>query len=231
LLAGGFAALSWSAPDPTDEKYRATLKDGATIEIVGVSSYPTGPRTWWKPDGSPLDAPPVDPIEARVSPSKGEIVRVVLARVTGVKHDDTFRWLPTHNGSYDGGTPTKNGQKVPGLEYYVASFRSDSPDCAVNVKAASGPWRNEASDSGQMAVSFGKNNHNYYFGKARAFQIRYGAIERPGTAIAVAHDLDDTNNRIVAVGADGKIHTAIFSTAGTGGPVNLLDAEFQVPPD
>ena len=35
-----------------DRRWVATLSNGATIEVIGVSSYPTGPDTWWRPDRS-----------------------------------------------------------------------------------------------------------------------------------------------------------------------------------
>ena len=38
-----------------------TMAGGATVEVVAVSSFPSGPKTWWRPDGTPLDEAPADP--------------------------------------------------------------------------------------------------------------------------------------------------------------------------
>ena len=91
------------------------MAGGATIEVVAVSTVPTGPDTWWKPDGSRLAEPPVDTIEPKTVAHEGEVARVILVRASGVKKDDMFRWHPTPSASYWGGRPTKNGQDVPGL--------------------------------------------------------------------------------------------------------------------
>src|SRR5207302_221840 len=107
----GLGMLAWSAPaEPErrttavadDNRYRASFKNGATLEVVGVSTVPTGPGTWWKPDGSPLAQAPVDTIESKVGVHEEE-ARVILLRVSGVQRDDSFRWLPTHSASYWGG--------------------------------------------------------------------------------------------------------------------------------
>ena len=71
LLLIGFAAVgagmgmrARSAPpeparhtaDPADNRFRVTMAGGATFEVVALSShYPSGPKTWWRPDGTPLD--------------------------------------------------------------------------------------------------------------------------------------------------------------------------------
>lgn len=45
-------------PAPTPNPYLRKTQGGGTIEIVGVSRWPSGPKTWWRPDGTPLDEPP-----------------------------------------------------------------------------------------------------------------------------------------------------------------------------
>ncbi len=69
--AAGARASTVAAAVADDNRYRATFKDGATVEVVGVSTVPTGPNTWWKPDGSPLAEAPVDTIESQVRRSDG----------------------------------------------------------------------------------------------------------------------------------------------------------------
>lgn len=65
---GAIAALfPLAAADTPSSRYRASFTSGATIEVIGVSTVPTGPATWWKPDGTPLSEAPVDPIESRFS--------------------------------------------------------------------------------------------------------------------------------------------------------------------
>ena len=39
-----------------DRRWVRSLPSGAIIEVIGVSSFPSGPDTWWRPDGTPLHA-------------------------------------------------------------------------------------------------------------------------------------------------------------------------------
>jgi RNA polymerase sigma factor (sigma-70 family) len=158
------------APAPADDnRYRAAFKRGATVEVIGVSTVPTGPHTWWKPDGTPLAEAPADTIDKKTRAGDGEEARLILLRVSGVKKDDNLRWLPTHYESYWGGRPKKNGQDAPELEYYEATFRRDRTDCEVRSKLAAGDWKTEASNDGRGATGFFVNGHKFDWGKARPY--------------------------------------------------------------
>jgi len=39
-------------------QWRATLPNGAVFEFIGICESPSGGKSWWGPDGSPLDAVP-----------------------------------------------------------------------------------------------------------------------------------------------------------------------------
>ena len=68
---------------------------GATVEVVAVSSFPSGPKTWWRPDGTLLDEAPVDPSPYPYRNDADENVRVILVRVSNLPHDAYLRWA-TH---------------------------------------------------------------------------------------------------------------------------------------
>ncbi|MDR3622848.1 MAG: RNA polymerase sigma factor [Paludisphaera borealis] len=218
-------------PAPNDDRYRASFKNGATIEVVGVSTVPTGPNTWWKPDGSPLAEAPIDAIErlAGGRHQNGE-ARVVLLRVSGVKKVDMFRWHPTPTASYWGGRPRKNGQDVPDLQYYEAVFR-DRTDCEVEARLADGAWKTEVSNDGKGGVGTFVNGHKFSFGRARPYE----AHGRSMTVFSVAHNFFEQDRRIVAVDRDGKEHAAVSYSSGSDGDkkwvIDLIDAEFPLPPD
>ncbi len=216
---------------PADEsRYRATYNGGAAVEIVAVSSVPTGPNTWWKPDGTPLAEAPVDAIESRFDVKDRPTARVILVRVTGVGHGDGFRWHPSPFVSSWGSRPKRGGQPAPGLEYYEATFVPDQSECRVWAKVAAGPWKTEASNEGRGGVGFFANGHKYDFGKARAYQ----AHGRSLTAISVAHNAMGQDRRLIALDGDGHVHTAVWSSGSDGDPSRVLDqidAEFDVTPD
>jgi hypothetical protein len=211
-------------------RYRASFQDVAMVEVVAVSTLPTGPHTWWKPDGSPLAEAPADTIKSKFSEQFREKARVILVRTSGVGKDDMFRWHPTHTDSYWGGRPTKNGQPAPELDYYEATFEPEPADCGVEVRVATGSWKTEASNDGGGGVGMFVNGHKFCFGKARTYQA-YG---RSLTAIAVAHNFLGKDRRLVAFDRKGERHPSIYSTGSDGDPrwvIDQIDAEFDLPPD
>jgi RNA polymerase sigma factor (sigma-70 family) len=214
------------APADADNPYRVTLAGGPTVEVVAVTRIPSGPKTWWRPDGTPLAKPFTDALPAHFE-AGDQTVCAVLVRVTGVGEDQTLRWLPNHNGQYLGGRPTRDGKTVPGLEFYTASFRRDRTTCDVNVQVAAGTWKTLASDAGRGGHGFVQSGHKFDWGKARP----YPAYGREGTSIAVAHNVIGQDRRLVAIGHDGKIHPAAYSSGLSGDTLCILDAEFLVPPD
>jgi RNA polymerase sigma factor (sigma-70 family) len=219
------------AADDNDNRYRVTMAGGATVEVVAISKVPTGPDTWWKPDGSRLAEPPVDPIQPRTSAHEGEIARVILVRAVGVKKDDLFRWNPMRSDSYWGGSPKKDGQDVPGLEYYEATYPRDQSDCEIKARTATGPWKTEVSNDGKGGVGQFVNGHKFSFGKARAV-TEHG---RPMTNFSVAHNFFGQDRRLVAIDRDGSPHAAVSYSVGSDGDkkwvIDLIDAEFSLPPE
>ena len=214
-----------------DNRHRTSFKNGATIEVVGVSTVPTGPNTWWKPDGSPLAEAPVDTIERKISAHELGSPRVILLRTSGVKRDDLFRWLPTLATHSWGGRPRKEGQNAPELDYYEATFEGGRSECGVQARLADGPWKTEVSNDGKGGVGTFVNGHKFTFGKARP----YSAYSRSMTVFAVAHNFFGQDRRIVAVDRDGEPNPAIHYSAGSDGDpkwvIDIIDGEFELPPD
>ncbi len=212
---------------PTPEKptsgYRVTMADGTTVEVVGVSTYPSGPKTWWRPDGTPLDEDPGDLQLHRLADDPTRQVRTILVRVTGLAKESTFKWLPTNISDYWGGGPTKNGKRVPGMEVYIASFPKEQATCAVEVRLASGAWKTEASHGGGGGISFFAGPYKFYYGKAREYQ--------GGTTIAIAQNIVGRDSRVVAIDRDGNVQLPISSSGAGGEVLSLLDVEFRLPPD
>ena len=222
VAAGGLGVLARSAPAIQNDRgrsYRTTIGKATTIEVVGVSTYPSGPKTWWKPDGSPLDEAPGN-IPAMPFDRPDSQVRAVLVRVSGLAAGATFRWLPEPIGDYWGLGLIKNDQRVEGMEVYLGAFPKNSATCAVRLRLSEGPWKTEGSNSGEQAHSTENGRYHVYYGKARPYN--------GGTAISVAHNISDHDMRLVAVDRNGEEHGAISSTKGDG-PLGLLDVEFREP--
>ena len=156
---------------------------------------------------------------------------LILVQISGLPKDANLRWLPTFDGGYSGFSPTRGGQKVPGLEAYVVSLRRDRATREVKVRLAAGPWKTEVSNDGRGGAGTFVNGHKFAFGKARPFR----PTSRPMTVFAVAHNFFEQDRRIVAIDHDGKSHPAVRYSAGSDGDkkwvIDMIDAEFALPPD
>jgi hypothetical protein len=219
-----------AAAEPDQNRYRRTMAGGATLEVIAVSSFPAGPTKWWRPDGTPLAEPPADPLTYPYQHTDEEL-RTVLVQISGLPKDANLRWLPTFDSGYSGHSPTRAGQKVPGLEAYIVSLRRDRTTCDVKIRLASGPWKTEASHDGSGGTGMFVNGHKFTFGKARS----YTAHGRQMTVFAVAHNFFGQDRRLVAIDRGGKAHAAVSYSSGSDGDmkwvIDLIDAEFLLAPD
>jgi beta-lactamase regulating signal transducer with metallopeptidase domain len=198
---------------------------GMTIEVIGVSTRPSGPATWWGPDGTPLPQAPCDPAaeaadELKATP--GQQIREVVARITGLPEGATLVWHPTQCESRGTAAPRKDGRPVPGLQRVVAAFPAGPDACVVHFDIGLGPWVTEQAGDGK-GLGIERDDRAFFFGQAREY--------RRGTALAIAHNIVDREVRVVAVDQDGKEHVPGHATWGGGKHLKMLDVEFALPPD
>jgi RNA polymerase sigma factor (sigma-70 family) len=204
---------------PDDNRYRVTLAGRTTFEVVAVSEHTYGrSKTWWRPDGTPLDQVPVDIVAQDVySVSPGDVLLDILVRVKDLPKDATLKWEPTHDQRtiINLGRLTKGGRDVPEYRAYVAAFRRNRTNCAVEVKLADGPW---TSDTRYSAYIHG---HKLHFGKGRPLQNGFG--------LTVVHDFVRTDNRLVVLDLRRKERPAVESSESGDDSIRLIDAEFDLP--
>ena len=127
--------------------------------------------------------------------------------------------------------PTRDGEKVPGLDYYVVDVPPEQADLR-----GPGPARRRVPGRPRLNDGRGRqrhvlvNGHKFCFGKARAYQAT--AVD---DGFAVAHNFFGQDLRIVAVDRDGKTHPCGHTRPGRTGPTGCstcIDAEFDLlPPD
>jgi hypothetical protein len=58
LLVGSSAAAGEPALPKADGAIRVVLPDGAQVEFLAVGDVPADEKSWWRPDGIPLEHPP-----------------------------------------------------------------------------------------------------------------------------------------------------------------------------
>jgi hypothetical protein len=180
-----------------------TLSSGATIEVVGISPHPSGPKTWWRPDGTPLPQPPCDPFRANIGAGGDIVVRAVVVRVQHLPPGATDRWWVNEANGGSNGQAESGGKPVFGLGELVSSFPRTLKICTVRFEVASGTWMT-VQTWGKSNGAVGDLHGSYIFSTPIA--------TKTGTTLSVVHDLGDVAVRVVAVDRDGKEHSSRFQS-------------------
>jgi hypothetical protein len=205
-----------------DHRWVKTLPNGATIEVVGVSPHPSGPDTWWRPDGKPLGQPPCDRSSTSQTSDQDVVSRAVAVRITGLPAGADHSWWidGAHGGSR--GQAKLGGNPVPDLDEMVTFLDGDQATCTVRFKVAAGAWKTVQVWGTSPGARGARTGTSYIFGKP---------IEtRKGTTLSVTHNIKDDSVRLVAVDGDGKEHPAEFRSGSGVGEFRQLVGEFDLPP-
>ena len=197
------------------------LPEGVKIEVIGVSSHPSGAATWWKPHGKPLETAPCDPPAETVKVA-GKDVREIVVRITGLPKDAGLEWSTSQSRSRRMAIPRRAGQPVTELQAVIAEFPPGQSTCDVHFDLALGEWSTAQVFDGHGTIAIQKDDQEVFFGRAREFN--------EGTAIAVAHNIAERAVRVIAIDEDGKEHQPRNRSSGGSGHLYGLDVEFNLPP-
>jgi RNA polymerase sigma factor (sigma-70 family) len=204
-----------------DRRWVRSLPSGAIIEVIGVSSFPSGPDTWWRPDGTPLHPAPCDPIEPRI---KGDdtVRKLVLVRLARIPDGADQEWSITEARGAAWAPAMQDGKPLPGLSEMTALLRAEAGSGTVLFRVAAGPWMT-IQIWGKDPGGVGGIDASYAFGRAIA------TIK--GTTISVTHDIQDKPVRLVAVDGDGKELRAEIRSASGAKNFRQIVVEFDQPPE
>jgi RNA polymerase sigma factor (sigma-70 family) len=206
-----------------DHRWVKSLPNGATIEVVGVSPHPSGPDTWWRPDGKPLDQPPCDRSSTIQTSDQDVVSRAVAVRITGLPVGADHRWWidGTHGGSK--GQAKLGGKPVPGLDETITFLDRGLNTCTVRFEVAAGPWQTVQTWGTSPGGLGSRTGPSYIFGEPIA--------TREGTALSVTHNIQDVSVRLVAVDHVGKEHPAEIRSGSGVKEFHQLVGEFNLPPE
>jgi RNA polymerase sigma factor (sigma-70 family) len=177
-----------------DRRWVRSLPSGAIIEVVGISTFPSGPDTWWRPDGTPSHPAPCDPNTPGISGDDG-VPKLVVVRLARIPDGANYQWSIRKARGEAQLPAVRDGQPVPGLSETTALLPADAGTGTVHFKIATGPW-NTIQTWGKNPGGVGGIAASYIFGDPIA--------TRKGTAIAVTHDIRDKAVRLIAVDGDGE---------------------------
>jgi hypothetical protein len=202
--------------------------------VLGVSTYPTGPHTWWRPDGSPLAEAPCD------SPSneggfeweldERYVLRVIAARVsipfTDPDADDLLWTLSVDLATNIRGElgATKGGKDLPGIWTVVFPVRKGVETCSAGPWPSFAPWETVATSDGKRLVR-GSLHSRYYYVIGPAYAGKNGAI------IAVSDNIETGTVRIVARDHAGRERRQRTGSIARNKEFRQTTAEFPLDPD
>jgi hypothetical protein len=196
------------------------LPEGMTIDVVGVSTHPSGKSTWWAPDGKPLAAAPCDsPAETVNTP--GRLVREIVVRIQGVPKGTTVNWSTAQSNSRRTSVTRKDGQTVDELQTVIAEFPQGTTICGIHFDLSLGDWATEQENNGHGA-GVQREEQAFFFGRAHE--------TKAGTAIAVAHNIADRDVRVIAIEQDGKQRMPRSMFSGGAGHLKGIDVDFDLAP-
>ena len=205
-----------------DRRWVRSLPSGALIEIVGISTFPSGPDTWWRPDGTPLQKEPCDPVEARVS-GDDTVQMLVLARLARIPDGANHEWSIAEARGDACGPATRKGKPLPGLSVMTALLPPEATQCTIRFKVAAGPWKTVQTWGKDPAAGGSRFGASYMFSGAIATQ--------KGTIISVTHNIWDNPVRLLAFDVDGKELPGEIRSENGAGKFQQLVVEFDQPPD
>jgi RNA polymerase sigma factor (sigma-70 family) len=206
-----------------DRRWVRSLPSGALIEVIGVSSFPSGPDTWWRPDGSPLQQAPCDPIEPGISGGDDAVRKLVLVRLARIPKGADHEWSVTEARGQGEGPAMRNGKPLPGLSETTALLPADAGTCTVLFKVAAGPWK--------TIRTWGKNPGGVASRVGPSFIFSDAIATKKGTTLAVTHDIQDKPVRLVAVDVDGKELPAEVRSGTSVKDFWQIVVEFDQPPE
>jgi hypothetical protein len=213
------------SPRPADnQRWVKRFANGATVEVVGISSCPSGPKTWWKPDGQPMVQPPSDGSTDNSAAPVGEVRRIVVVRVSKLPAGADYRCSIDQTRGGSRGSASLNGKSVPDLFMLITTVPEVLAACSVRFEVAVGPWRTIRTwATAAGAVGGNSEEPSFMFSEAIA--------TKTGTKCVVTHNIrNDVAFRFVAIDNSGNEHPASTPIAvGTGGFFQV-SAEFDLSP-
>jgi RNA polymerase sigma factor (sigma-70 family) len=216
------ASATVAGPTGPDPRWMRTLSSGATIEVLGVSPHPSGPGTWWRPDGTPLPQPPCDPFRARIGAGGDVVLRAVVVRVMHLPPGAEHKWSVKEANGGSEGQAESGGKPAFGLSEAVSVFPRTLKICTVRFEVASGGWTT-VQTWGKSAGALGSVSGSYIFGEPIA--------TKNGTTLSVTHNLHDVSLRLVAVDRAGEEHPSQFRSGAGVKDFVQITVEFPLPPE
>jgi beta-lactamase regulating signal transducer with metallopeptidase domain len=182
--------------------FKATLQNGAKVELVGICEHPTEGKKWWAPDGSILEAAPFDSIGVSISPMPGRSAYEMAVQISGAK-DIGFRYAIKGTENSGSGDVKKEGGQVENLYGIVFDQSKKQTSFNLRVGIAASAWETVAKQKADFQGVYSYKETTWH-----------GPVQQDGhTILNISHTLIEQNVRVIAIDKQGKQHTGGSNSA------------------
>ncbi len=201
--------------------YIATLSNGVTVELIGVSTNPSVGQPWWKPDGQALAEDPYEKMNGTVNPGPNEMAREFAIRLDPPPEESVdVQWRFDPPGSGAGfGAPQKGGQYVEHLRAGAQTLPGDVSHVRLRIGIAAGPWQNLSTHTGRSHLGQSRDRHIFAWTEALAKEY--------STVVTLTHNIQDKTVRIIAIDNTGASHSRARVHHTGFGQTHQLTAQFK----
>ncbi|MGD0767710.1 MAG: sigma-70 family RNA polymerase sigma factor [Tepidisphaeraceae bacterium] len=146
----------------------ATLSNGVSIQILGISENPSRGKQWWLANGDLLDTPPYARMRARLSPEPGCIARefavTVNNSVVGSTDHAAVRWfLSNSRGSSSSDVRDKTGKPTTDIVAEAVVLPDSPAGATLHADVAAGKWTTICTSAGFGSSSQSGPNGSFLF--------------------------------------------------------------------
>src|SRR5438105_3008058 len=123
-------------------RWVVALPSGLTLELLGVTTGDSIDRAWWKPDGSPLDAPPYRYLGSQSRSQPSERCYELAVRITGLTGERPETSIDRVGKYYVGGPLIPYADEpVPDVFVYVATVPADETAATLEFGVGANEWK------------------------------------------------------------------------------------------
>lgn len=204
-----------------EEKFKTTLDNGVTVELIGVCDYPKGEARCWRPDGSKSQEQIYATKWNKQTPQPNEFG--IILKLDGPE-DLSFAWKEIDGSEgYEGSCRVMDdqGNQLENFTAAIADMAEKKTTTMIRIGIATEPWRTEATHSGRGMTTTGSKNILF----SQAFETN--SFIGLTVSSQWLKDRQCRAKRIVAVDTKGQVHTTKNIGSVASGEIDQMTAKFQ----
>ncbi len=205
----------------SSSKFVAKIPGQGSVEIVSIRAHGAEDKSFWLPDGTPLDEPPYAEFDGEVS-GDGNAYEFALRMSGFASPTYMHEYMDQGRGpiaSAGGSASNAEGKPVSDLQVSARMFSEKRDGCDIRLRCASREWKPVVSTEAEGASSYGGDGYHV------AFSEPYENDNKVCVTATVSDRVRKKAFRVVAVDSSGVVHEAAES--GAGGDDKFLQATYK----